>query len=468
MAGVETIERLQRFLSELSPQARALLTSEFERSLLRGDEVAGAELILEQLRRTMRDHCEGAPRVSHTARCLFRPLEPFLVDDTGNHKHPGRVARGSLELLWAWVRRDLLPDEATAFSAEIGDPLTAGDEEKARNLAHAFQDRVAAAIEASFEAAAADDKVQRRLLAQIGTPRAQDDAATLLCVLKGRDLLAKIAGNLPLQIGNLGPAPLEDCVAMIESTAARDDKLFLYGLLTVLHRLAAPWQLIRFGTKAAGSNVAARVAETRYGIAVTIALAELERQIGELRKDLRSGYAAGVGVLLKRIHDAVRGLRTELALPVDSTWGRTLAAQRAQIAELLRCEIDSVPGRVRRLLRARFAGDTRPASGLDAEDVAETAGLVEFVCTCRHYASELALNEVTQRSFHEIEHYLDTAVRALMEGLRQAEPDDRPFVASQLDAARRFCASVFGENYAVELARAAHLAALHERAVAQA
>ena len=468
MAGVETVERLRQFLGELSPKARALLTSEFERSLLRGDEVAGAELILEQLRRIMRDQREGAPRVNHAARYFFRPLEPFMVDDAGNHKHSGRIARSSLELLWAWVRRDLLPDEATAFSAEMGDPLISGDEQKARTLAHALQDRVAAAIEASFEAAAADDKVQRRLLAQIGTARAQDDAATLLCVLKGRDLLVKIAGNLPLQIGNLGPAQLEDCMAMVETTAARDDKLFLYALLTVLHRLAAPWQLIRFGTKAAGSNVAARVAETRYSVAVTIALAELERQIGELRKDLRSGYAAGVGALLKRIHDAVRGLRTELALPVDSTWGRALAAQRAQIAELLRCEIDSVPGRVRRLLRARFAGDTRSASGLDVEEVAETASLVEFVCTCRHYAGELALNEITQRSFNELEHYLDTAVRALMEALRQAEPDDRPFVASQLDAARRFCASVFGENYAAELARTAHLASLHERAVAQA
>ena len=38
MAGVETIERLRRYLRELPPQARTLLIGEFERSLLRGDE----------------------------------------------------------------------------------------------------------------------------------------------------------------------------------------------------------------------------------------------------------------------------------------------------------------------------------------------------------------------------------------------------------------------------------------------
>src|SRR5262249_42533731 len=144
------------------------------------------------------------------------------------------------------------------------------------------------------------------------------------------------------------------------------------------------------------------------------------------------------------------------------------AAQRAAIADLLRYEIDGAPARVRRLLRARSDGDTRSPSGLDPQEVSEVAGLVQFVCTCRHYAGELAINEVTQRSFTEIEQYLDTAIRALTEAVRQAGPDDRRFVTSQLEAARRFCGSVFGEGYAAELARAAHLATLHERAVAQA
>ncbi len=35
MAGLETIERLRNYLGELSRQARVMLNSEFERSLLR-------------------------------------------------------------------------------------------------------------------------------------------------------------------------------------------------------------------------------------------------------------------------------------------------------------------------------------------------------------------------------------------------------------------------------------------------
>ena len=75
------------------------------------------------------------------------------------------------------------------------------------------------------------------------------------------------------------------------SAAARDGELLLYALLTVMNRMTAPWQLIRLGVKAAGSDTAARVAETNYGEAVNIVLAELERIVAELRNDLRSGQA---------------------------------------------------------------------------------------------------------------------------------------------------------------------------------
>jgi hypothetical protein len=234
-----------------------------------------------------------------------------------------------------------------------------------------------------------------------------------------------------------------------------------------MSRLGAPWQIVRLGIKAASSDVAARVAETHYGVAVTIVLAELERLIGELRTDLRSGRGVAVGALLKTVHDTARGLRTELDMPVDSTWSRTLAAQRAQIADLLRAEIESVPGRVRRILRARPSTEIRANSVLDADDAAETEALVGFVGNCRYFAGELALNEVTQRTFSAIQQYLDSATRALLDGLSHAGEADRSFRQSQVDAAVRFCAKVFGKDYAALLSKAAEVASTPDRKAAQ-
>jgi hypothetical protein len=407
MAGADTIERLRQYLRELSPQARSMLIGALERSVLRGDQVDGGDLILLELRRVVREQREDVPRIGNSARLFFKPIEPFLVDDTGDHKHPGRIARGSLGALWDWVRSDLLPDDAKILADEISNALLAGDDAKAEQLMRAFQDRAVTTIAVSLEMAAADEKTRRRMLAQVGTQRAGEDATALRCMLKGRDALDKLAGDLPIQIPDLSNGRLDECKGLIENIASHDGDLFLYSLLLVMSRLSAPWQLIRFGIKAAGSDIAARVAETHYSVGVTIVLAELDRQVRELREDLRNGRGVAVGVLLKTIRNSARGLRTELDLPIDSTWGRALASQRAQISDLLKSKIESMPGKVRRLLRARPSAEIRANSVLDADDVAETEALVEFVGSSRYFAGELAINEMTQRTFSELQQYLD-------------------------------------------------------------
>lgn len=463
MAGADTIERLRQFLRELTPKATSLLIGELERCMLRGEDIAGVDLVLQELRRVARDQRDGVPRVSTTARLFFKPLEPFMVDDRGNHNHPGRIARSSLDHLWTWIRRDLMPGEADALADQVGEALLANDEAKVQQLVRKFQDRAATVFDNHFEAAATDERLRRRLLSQVGTPRADEDLTTLKTVLKGRDRLAGMAKNLPLRIGNLSGGDLDKAKTLIDATSASDAELFNYALLVMMNRLSAPWQLVRLGTKAAGSDTAARVAETPYGVAVTIVIADLERMVGELRDELRSGRGVAVSALLKTIHDSARGLRTELNMPQDSTWGRSLSSIRSKISDVLRAEIESVPGRVRQLLRPRSSTEIPPNSMLDPDEVAEVETLVEFIASCRYFAGELAVAEMTQRSFKDLQQFLDRGMPPLLDGVRHAGAGDRSFRQSQVDAAVRFCERVFGRDYAVMMSKAAEVAGAKDR-----
>src|SRR5262249_61905078 len=78
---------------------------------------------------------------------------------------------------------------------------------------------------------------------------------------------------------------------------------------------------------------------------------------------------------------------------------------------------------------------------------------------CRNYASELAISEMTLRAYSEVQHHLDTGTRSLVDGLRYAGEADGRFRQSQVDAAVRFCANVFGHEYASLLGNAAEVAA---------
>jgi hypothetical protein len=77
------------------------------------------------------------------------------------------------------------------------------------------------------------------------------------------------------------------------------------------------------------------------------------------------------------------------------------------------------------------------------------------------------VSELTTRVHGELQQYLDTGTKTLLEALRGAGAADRPFRQSQVDAAVRFCGIVFGQEYASLLTKAAEVAA-HSKAAARA
>ena len=458
-------EKLRAYLRELKPGARALLIGELERGLLHGTSPAGAELVLSELRRSLREGQSKSARFGDPARLFFQPLEPFLVDDVPDHKHRGRIARSALEPLWRWLSNTLIPEETKAYAAEVEHALMAGDTDNAEGQARGFQDLAAARITQMLDAA--DDKERRRLNVQLGTSRALADVQALCGILNSRDGLALLGSQLPGHITALTGPALESVKAQLDSPAAANSDLFLYSLVLVMSKLAAPWQLLRLATRAANSDTAKRIAETPYAVAVQIVLEEVDRRVRELAADLKSGRGIAVSALLKEVHDALRGLRSELNLSPESAWGKQLSTLRADVSRILTAEIELMPGRVRRLIRPRPSKEIAQGSKLDADEVTETEALVGFVATCRNYASELAINEVTQRTFGELQQFLETGTSTLLDALRGASSGERAFRQSQIDAAVRFCAKVFGQEYASLLVKAAEVASHdHERKVA--
>ncbi len=461
----QSIERLREYLRTLKSEARAMLVQELERGLLRGDESAANDLVLQELRNAIRAAAQPVPRIGDAARLFFTPLEPFLIDGRPDHKRTGRIARASLEPIWAWIGRDLIPAEAKALSEDANRALFNNDRAKAEQLVRALHDRAAQRIKETIAVTGTDEKARRRLAVQVGTPRAMEDLSTLLSILSLRDILADLARRLPGHIRAFEREQVDQVKSLLDAAAVpspletgpvKKSDVYLYGLILAMSRLAAPWQLIRIAARAAESDEVARIVETSYAAAVTIVLGEIEWMVGELRTELKTGRPTAS--MLKTIHDAARALRSEMDLSVDSAWSRQLAAIRADVSALLKADIEATPGGVKRLLRPRPAKDVAPGSLLDSIDVAEAEMRVEFVSACRHYANELAVNEVTMRAHSELTQYLETATKVLLDSLRQADDADRPFRQSQVDAAIRFCRTVFGAQYASLLAKAAEVA----------
>ncbi|OSI63460.1 MULTISPECIES: hypothetical protein [Bradyrhizobium] len=456
-----SIERLRDYLAQLPPQAQALLMREFERALERGQDTAVATLVLDQLRKIVRktEADEAAPpRTDDLSRLLFQVLEPFLVE-AGAPIRVGQVRRSSLAPIWQWLGRDGAPDKLKELEAALArTPADSAGQVEA--LASKLQ---AVAADAIFELTGPGGGDKSRALARVGPPNVIEDLCSTGAVLAVRDAIATLNEKLPRSLRAFGDAQIASVTAALNIPVLQTPQMLPFALSIVVQRMTAPWQIIRLAIKIAASDDEIRVAATPYGVAVTIALHDLSCVAAILRMDIKRGHFDNVAANLKTLHDGVRGLRTELDLRNDSAWGKQLTSIRADISNALQSEIDSVPGRVRRILRQRAEKDIPPGARIDSTEVEETVALIDFVATCRNYASELAINEVTLRTYSDLQQYVERSTEQLVQSLRGADHKVRTYRQQQVQAAIRFCQVLFGDDYASLMSRAAENAATGER-----
>jgi hypothetical protein len=453
-------ERLRDYLAQLPPQAQALLMREFERAIERGEDLAVANFVLEQLRKIVRGTDEEArPRTDDPARLLFRPLEPFLVE--GNVPvRPGQIRRASLPAVWRWLIGEGAPDSARQFEAELLRIRETGTSAGLEVAIGTFQGAAAEAIGRIATPAYGD---KQRALTRVGPPEVIEDLLSIGAVLQAREALDTLNYRLPKFVRAFAESQIASVSVSLNAPLLQTAQLLPFALSLVMQRLNAPWQIIRLAVKMAASDDEIRVAATPYGIAVSLALYDLSCLAASLRTDIKRGHFDNIAEYLKILHDGVRGLRTELDLRNESTWGRQLASIRAEISNALQSEIDSVPGRVRRLLRQRADKDISVGARIDPDEVEETAALIDFVAVCRTYASELAINEVTLRTYSDLQHYVEQSTEALVQSLRGGDFKTRAYRQMQVEAAIRFCDVLFGHDYASLMNRAAENALSGER-----
>ena len=447
-----SIDRLRDYLAQLPQPSQMLLLREYERAIERGEDVKVAHFVLDILRGVMRGHEDAVrPRVEDPSRLVFKSLEPFLVDGVAAVR-PGQIRRPSLLPVWQWLERDAAEavGEFESAIAEASDNA-AGIERAVKK----FQQAAAAAI-AHVLSGNGGGRASR-----IGPTHAVEDLPAIGAALKAREQLDAFAGKLPGVLRSFGEAQISsvnNALNALNVPTLTTPQVLPFAFSLIMQRLAAPWQIIRLAVKIAASDDEIRVAATPYGVAVTMALADLTTVAANLRADIRRGQLDSAPELLKIAHDGVRGLRTELDMRNDSTWGRQMAAIRVEISSTLQSEIESVPGRVRRLLRQRPDKDIAPTATIDPSEVEEVVAMINFVAVCRNFASELAINEVTLRTYSDLQQYVEKSTEALVQSLRAGDVRVRNYRQMQAKTAIRFCHVLFGQEYAALMTRAAEQA----------
>ena len=381
----------QREIAAISARADAgsasLLAAELERALLRGEEPPGASLILEELRSDARDAGRKMPRARQSAAPVLRAARAVpgrrCADAQASRPHRARLPRSDLGMDQprsdAAGGEDLCRSRSRCCSARTRRRAPSRSRARSRIWPSSACARRSLAHQERRQGARRSRGPDRHAERDRGCARDRRDPARARCAC--RDRLAPAA--IDQQSCRRAARQRQDAARFADRAPPRR---FSPRAAAGDEPAGSPWQLIRLAIEAAGSDAAARIAETPYAVAVEIVLDRHRAHDRELARQpqgraQRRGRGAAEGHPRRRAR-----LRTEIDLSGDSPWARQLAALRAEVSQAAagRDRRPARPGAPRCCARGPPRRSRRMPT-LDAGDVAEIEALLVLAAACRNY-----------------------------------------------------------------------------------
>ena len=445
-------EKLQSFMERLSPGARAMLARRMV------DDPVPAKVSQPLLRE--RPEPARAPQVEPPRQepgradsaalfdakaAVFAPFLPHILDERLSVRLPGWIERASLDSIWSFACRELLPADLgiwaeprpTDFGPATRDSLTT-QLRRALFLALGERDR----------ASDDDPRARQRLISRLGGDIAYADFADLRRLLGREADLRRLATRMPAALsgGDVSDRLVIECVVEYLAGNAADADLVAAGLA---NRVGSTSTLAAVAIALAPSSDPADIRRSAGRVFVDAALSMAERQTIRCRD---AGRPNGLGEGIKRFHEAVRGLITSIDINDDPTWRQRLAAIRRTFSETVSAEIERLVPSLRRAFH--IEAGRAPADS----DAAEAAYLAAVYGNARAYRDSLAVNELLSRLRPVVDHAVQVYADDLGHRLRGGG-DDRQAAVSVFEHFLAVAAHVNGEDYASYLRRASASAA---------
>ena len=457
LEGGAIAERLRQFVQTLSEATCIQLLEGLDKAALAGNPVPGTEIIAAHLRTRLGDGVRKRPRPGTPSRLFFRILEPMLIDEELSEKRPARIERSSLGALWVWLQRTLIPEQTKAYEDACAQAILIDDLEAAKAAALEFQKHAITAIRQAIDTEATEVE-RRRMISQLGGQRVFDDVKDILVIFEHRDALKALSDRV------VGPirSPDEAQIAFIGSSLtpyARSTRpsLLPYAAAIVMSKMVQPWLIVRVAATLCETDEARRIAETPYAALIELALTDIERMVVRATNARRSLDTAKVLAAARDFSAYVRSVSSDIDPSSEHAWVRRLGHARGRMGELLRTQVETLPGRVRWLIKPA-AGDSKSSPAADSQEIEAIELALDILVLAKNHAAEFAMNEVTLRVHTDLQGLLDSGMNPLIEGARNAKGEDRDRRLVQLEAAVRIAAKIFGANYAGLLQKAIEVA----------
>ena len=465
MDGMEKLkEKLKLYLSTLSESAQKMLLRNLEKAQREGNNDAAAELIVAALRDLLKVEEKIVPLEEFAKKDFFREARFFAAEINLLSKVEARISPTSFDVIWNWVKRDIATPEHIQKLA-----MDCAELEKHEISKHSAEICAAliAAVKARLKVVSRELGGEQKLSNHLGGEIVYKDLLDVLISAERIMPLKPILSRMPKEVASWSSPEGAEAYKLISQYVQQAPLRTSWLFSAVSKKLLSPRLRIQLATKLSGSDDAIQVAATVYAPAVQHMLVEMDAHVAVVDERLKE---------FSGLHEALEHLRTwstlakavdvELEVSTQCAWGGALTEMKKRMSRILKSEVESAPGLVRKALRAPKSGENE---SVDSNLIADAVRASQIFHQAELAKDNLAMNGPIAEARKELDQSFEILTKSLVERTRQAIGPDAEALQELGSAAQDIAKNLFDPDFADSLGRQLKAAAsVKEMQVAEA
>jgi hypothetical protein len=456
----ELKEKLSLYLASLSDSAQQLLLRTLKKNMANGSIDPSSKLILEALEKVLHDRePEAAPLVKVALDPLlkdafFSTAKPFLAPLNLASKSEGRLSPDSLDAIWLWIKRDIAQSEHLALiDQEIVEPEKAEIQVKAEQLRSVFLPKISQVTKKILAELAGEQKMAN----QLGSKEIYEDLRDFMASKEKAMALQPFLKRIDQPLTSWTSPQGEEIYAQIRKFVQQFPMQTAWLFSGLTSKLSDPKLLVQLAVKLAGSEDAIQIGATVYAPAITQILVEMEAHIFQFKAKVSDPNGLDQALYsLAEWRKHIRAVESELEIPAQCPWAKSLSAMKTEMSDVLEKEISMVAGLIRKALRAPKDGAAEVADEDLLQDATRAAQIFHHA---ERMKDSLAINEPVRKVRKELDQTFELLTTSLVERTRNAEGGDVETCKTLGDAAAIFATHLVDDDYANSFRRQLRAAA---------
>ncbi len=461
-------DALREFLTDLPPQAAVKLMDAVESGTLPAKHLG---LPIEEIRDSL------APALAKMTgkrdgtltdlRLFTAPFEDFLFDGERKEKEAGLIPRSSVEPMWNWITKELIPDTLPSMLARVETHIASGDKEALRAAVTVLLQAAGVAMTAAMTRCETDTKFANATAKQLGGYDVVADAREVADVFTILDEMQEMQASVPRHITAFDDRMVSDVRDLYDVLYEKDPDRAIYLALAVMGRLDCQWQILRLARKVAQKNDDTMISRTDFSILGERLIRRLE-MIAASFENLRPGLSDLEDLRLRIIEfsELSKGITREIELLRIGNWGQRLLKARNVISTAISDEFAHYPkdlGAALPLQRIGGFGRSGPrrvdiSHKPDEEKLARFRRELKFVQQTKDLAQSIGAQAAYDKLLPELEAFMVTYEDAILEEMRHCEADLGDNAESYLEFAAEVSQQLTGQAGAATLLKRGRVA----------